>query len=82
MSSVSTNRQLVETEHSALFPILIVLRNLRATEDGRGIQASLRPLVMSNLLSRDWQVSCAAIVAKQAGTRSCKPGRFQYGLTR
>lgn len=51
-----SDNQLIETEHSALFPILIVLRNLRATEEGRDVQETLLPLVQSNLLSKDWQV--------------------------
>jgi hypothetical protein len=45
------------TAHSALVPMLIIIRSLRWSEKSEEVQAELRDAVRPFLSSREWQVS-------------------------
>ncbi|KAK4688723.1 thyroid adenoma-associated protein, partial [Tremellales sp. Uapishka_1] len=52
----SEKSDLKSNTHSPLFPILIILRSLRWSEEGRQIQAQLKEAVRPHLNSPDWRV--------------------------
>ena len=49
----------VDGAHTALFPMLIILRSLQWSEEGErdGVQGELREVLEPYLGSREWQVS-------------------------
>jgi hypothetical protein len=61
-----------EAGHTALFPMLIILRSLKWSEDEKGLQAQLSRALRPYLGSPEWQVSVTAFLysCDRASSRS------------
>lgn len=55
-SAANRSDKIRGTNHSALFPILVILRSLRWSEQGTAIQDALTSAIVPYLNSTEWQV--------------------------